>query len=157
MDTERRLALAARDLREQAAQTCRAKIHRASDAGIHNRGFWGAVGDVVGDVWDRAVQVAKVVVIVAGIVAAVVGGPLAWVALAAALILLADALQRYANGEATLWDVGFALLQCIPCTRGLTTVSGVRSASKRWRPACAAASWPVQPSPAARSPPELPG
>ena len=82
---------------------------------------------MVSDVWDRAVQVAKVVVIVAGIVAAVVGGPLAWVAFTAALILLADTLQRYANGEATLWDVGFALLQCIPCTTGLTTVSGLRS------------------------------
>ncbi|WP_131745049.1 hypothetical protein [Frankia sp. Cppng1_Ct_nod] len=55
----------------------------------------------------------------------VIGGPLAWVVLAAALVVLADTLVGYGNGRASFWDVGFALLGCIPGAKGLTTVGGL--------------------------------
>lgn len=125
VDAERKLALAAKGVREEAAAVCKGDIDRASDAGIHNRGFLGRAGDLLGDVWHGAVSLAKVVVVVAGVAAMVVGGPLAWVAFAAALVVFADTLSRYADGDASLFDVGLALLECIPGTKGFTTAAGL--------------------------------
>jgi hypothetical protein len=45
VDAERRLALAARGLREDAARTCTREINRASDAGIANDSWWTKAGD----------------------------------------------------------------------------------------------------------------
>ncbi|KAB8157053.1 hypothetical protein FH609_030060, partial [Streptomyces sp. 3MP-14] len=71
------------------------------------------------------VEVCKVIVAVLGIVVMIIGGPLAWVVLAAALVVLADTLIKYAKGEAGLLDVAFAALDCIPGMKGLTTLGGL--------------------------------
>jgi hypothetical protein len=44
------------------------------------------------------------------------------------LVLLADAIAGYLRGEASLWDVAFAALSCIPGTKGLTTLAALRTA-----------------------------
>jgi hypothetical protein len=77
------------------------------------------------DAWNVIVDIAKVVVLVLGIVVLIVGGPLAWVVLAAGIVLLIDALLEYSRGEGSPGDVGWALLGCIPGTRGLTTLGGL--------------------------------
>ncbi|WP_250279501.1 ParB/Srx family N-terminal domain-containing protein, partial [Frankia sp. Cppng1_Ct_nod] len=127
LDAARRLALAAGRMREDAAATCASTIRDASHAGIRNRHWWSWEGlkERAGTVWHVAVGVAKITVAVLGVVALVIGGPVAWVVLAAALVVLADTLLKYGRGETGLWDVGFALLDCIPGTRGLTTVGGL--------------------------------
>ncbi|WP_182662912.1 DUF6531 domain-containing protein, partial [Streptomyces calidiresistens] len=109
------LAGQAKELREEAAAKCKADLEEASEAGIPNRKWWQKAADWVVDNWDTIVAVAQVVVTVLSIVALVLGGPLVWgLILTASLIILADTLIDYANGEASLWDVGFALLDCIP-------------------------------------------
>ncbi|TDC21342.1 hypothetical protein E1265_18275 [Streptomyces sp. 8K308] len=121
----RQLALDAKELREEAAQVCADGIDAASDAGIQNRRWWEDAIHWVSENWDTIVEICKVVVAVLGIVVMIIGGPLAWVVLAAALVVLADTLYRYANGEASLWDVAFAALDCIPGMKGLTTLGGL--------------------------------
>ncbi|WP_258037363.1 DUF6531 domain-containing protein, partial [Streptomyces sp. SM14] len=69
---------------------------------------------------------------VLGVVVMIIGGPLAWVVLAAALIVLADTLIDYANGNASLWDVGFAMLDCIPGFKGLTSLAGLAGGVKKY-------------------------
>ncbi|SFC82475.1 RHS repeat-associated core domain-containing protein [Streptomyces aidingensis] len=109
------LAQQAREAREEAAERCKRDLEEASDAGMQNKKWWQKAVDWVVDNWDTIVQVAKIIAAVASIVALVLGGPLVWaVLLAASLVILADTLIKYANGEATLWDVGFAVLDCIP-------------------------------------------
>ncbi|WP_243745366.1 DUF6531 domain-containing protein, partial [Streptomyces hainanensis] len=66
-----------------------------------------------------------VVVAVLGVIALIIGGPLALIVLAAAVVVLADTLVKYANGEGSLLDVAFAALDCIPGMRGLTTLGGL--------------------------------
>ncbi len=119
------LAAQARETREDAARNCARKLEEASDAGIQNKKWWQKAVDWVVDNWDAVVAVAKVVVAVLGIVVMIIGGPLAWIVLAAALIVLADSIIKYANGEGTLWDVGFAALDCIPGFKGITTAAGL--------------------------------
>ncbi|WP_326597108.1 WXG100 family type VII secretion target [Streptomyces sp. NBC_01803] len=102
------LARQAQEMREDAARECARDIDAASDAGIHNRRWWEQAIDWVRDNWDTIVEVCKLVVAVLGVVVMIIGGPLAWVVLAAALIVLADTLVKYARGQATLLDVAFA-------------------------------------------------
>ncbi|MGK5534110.1 DUF6531 domain-containing protein [Streptomyces sp. URMC 129] len=121
----RELARQAQEMREEAARECARDIDAASDAGIQNRRWWERVIDWVRDNWDTIVGICKLVVAVLGVVVMIIGGPLAWVVLAAALIVLADTLVKYARGQATLWDVAFAALDCIPGMKGLTTLGGL--------------------------------
>ncbi|MDT0346684.1 WXG100 family type VII secretion target [Streptomyces litchfieldiae] len=121
----RELAGQARELREEAARECARDIEAASDAGIQNRSWWEEGVHWVSENWDTIVDVCKVIVAVLGIVVMIIGGPLAWIVLAAALVVLADTLMKYARGEATLWDVAFAALDCIPGFKGLTTAGGL--------------------------------
>ncbi|WP_233865074.1 DUF6531 domain-containing protein [Streptomyces sp. ST2-7A] len=121
------LAGQAKELREEAAAKCKADLEEASEAGIPNRKWWQKAADWVVDNWDTIVAVAKVVVAVVGIIAMIIGGPLALLVLAAALIVLADTLIDYAHGDATLWDVAFAALDCIPGFKGITTAAGLIS------------------------------
>ncbi|TDC15319.1 hypothetical protein E1265_26895 [Streptomyces sp. 8K308] len=121
----RQLAQDAKEMREEAAGACADGIDAASDAGIQNRRWWEDAIHWVSENWDTIVEICKVVVAVLGIVVMIIGGPLAWVVLAAALVVLADTLYRYANGEASLWDVAFAALDCIPGMKGLTTLGGL--------------------------------
>ncbi|MET9893908.1 DUF6531 domain-containing protein [Streptomyces sp. NPDC006465] len=75
--------------------------------------------------------VCKVVVAVVGIIAMIIGGPiLGAIVLIAALVVLADTLNKYAKGQASLWDVAFAALDCIPGMKGLTTLGGLAKGLK---------------------------
>ncbi|MFE0099528.1 RHS repeat-associated core domain-containing protein [Streptomyces sp. NPDC059009] len=131
LDAAKKMAEDARKMREDAAGTAKKKIDEASDAGIHNRKWWEEVGDWVSDNWDTIVAVCKVVVAVLGIVAMIIGGPiLGAIVLVAALVVLADTLNKYANGQASLWDVAFAALDCIPGMKGLTSLRGLAKGLK---------------------------
>ncbi|WP_168220688.1 DUF6531 domain-containing protein [Streptomyces sp. RFCAC02] len=125
LDAARQLAEEAREMREEAARNAARDIDEASDAGIQNRRWWEDAIHWVTENWDTIVDVCKAIVAVLGIVVMIIGGPLAWVVLAAALVVLADTLIKYANGEASLWDVAFAVLDCIPGMKGLTTLGGL--------------------------------
>ncbi len=127
LDAAHRLALAAKQMREDAAKICASAIRAGSHAGIRNRSwhFWDGLKERAGRFWHAAVQVAKITVAVLGVVALVIGGPAAWIVLAAALVVLADTLVRYGDGQASLGDVGLALLDCVPGTRGLITIGGL--------------------------------
>ncbi|MFF2851618.1 DUF6531 domain-containing protein [Streptomyces sp. NPDC058001] len=123
LDAAKKMAGDAREMREDAAREAKDKLDDASDAGIHNRKWWEEVGDWFTDNWDTIVAVCKVVVAVLGIVALIIGGPiLGAIVLIAALVVLADTLMKYANGQATLWDVAFAALDCIPGMKGFTSL-----------------------------------
>ncbi|WP_369261328.1 DUF6531 domain-containing protein [Streptomyces sp. R35] len=131
LDAAKKMAEDARKMREEAAGTAKTKIDEASDAGIHNRKWWEEVGDWFSDNWDTIVAVCKVVVAVVGIIAMIIGGPiLGAIVLVAALVVLADTLYKYSKGQASLWDVGFAALDCIPGMKGLTTLGGLAKGLK---------------------------
>ncbi|MEV0639186.1 RHS repeat-associated core domain-containing protein [Streptomyces sp. NPDC050619] len=131
LDAAKKMAADARTMREEAAREAKSKIDEASDAGIQNRSWWEEVGDWFEDNWDTIVTVCKVVVAVLGIVAMIIGGPiLGAIVLVAALVVLADTLYKYSKGQASLWDVGFAALDCIPGMKGLTTLGGLAKGLK---------------------------
>ncbi|WP_190232861.1 DUF6531 domain-containing protein [Streptomyces avicenniae] len=125
LDAARELARQAREMREDAAREAARDIDEASDAGIQNRKWWQKAVHWVTENWDTIVDVCKVIVAVLGVVVMIIGGPLALIVLAAALVVLADTLIDYAQGRATLWDVAFAALDCIPGMKGLTTLGGL--------------------------------
>ncbi|WP_239394490.1 putative T7SS-secreted protein [Frankia sp. CiP3] len=127
IETARRLALAAGQLRAHAAHTCARAIQAASHAGIRDRPWWSweKIKKAAGAAWHATVRAAKITVAVFGVIAMLIGGPAAWIVCAAALVILADALTAYANGEASGWEVGFALLGCVPGGRGFTTTAGL--------------------------------
>ncbi|MEU1099486.1 DUF6531 domain-containing protein [Streptomyces tibetensis] len=127
----KKMAEDARAMRDDAAREAKSKIDEASDAGIQNRSWWEDVGDWFVDNWDTIVAVCKVVVTVVGIVAMIIGGPiLGAIVLIAAAVVLADTLYKYSKGQASLWDVGFAALDCIPGMKGLTTLGGLAKGLK---------------------------
>ncbi|MGW0470268.1 RHS repeat-associated core domain-containing protein [Streptomyces coeruleorubidus] len=127
----KKMAEDARRMREEAAREAKSKIDEASDAGIQNRSWWEEVGDWFTDNWDSIVAVCKVVVAVVGIVAMIIGGPiLGAIVLIAAAVVLADTLYKYSKGQASLWDVGLAALDCIPGMKGLTTLGGLAKGLK---------------------------
>jgi RHS repeat-associated protein len=132
LEAAKGLAQQAKEAREEAAEACANDLDEASDAGMQNKKWWQKAVDWVVDNWDTIVAIAKIVVAVLGIVVMIIGGPLAWIVLAAALIVLADTLIDYANGNASLWDVAFAALDCIPGFKGLTTVAGLAGGIKKY-------------------------
>jgi RHS repeat-associated protein len=125
LDAAKELAAQAAGVRDRAASTAEHALHEASDAGIHNKHWWEKAVDWVADHWDDIVAACKVIVAVLGIVVMIIGGPLAWLVLAAAVIVLADTVMKYLQGKASLWDVLFAALDCIPMFKGLTTAGGL--------------------------------
>lgn len=127
----KKMAEDARKMRDEASREAKSKIDEASDAGIQNRSWWEEVGDWFTDNWDTIVAVCKVVVAVVGIVAMIIGGPiLGAIVLIAAAVVLADTLYKYSKGQASLWDVGLAALDCIPGMKGLTTLGGLAKGLK---------------------------
>ncbi|MFC4464983.1 RHS repeat-associated core domain-containing protein [Streptomyces xiangluensis] len=131
LDAAKKMAADARQMREDAAREAKNKLEEASDAGIQNRAWYEEVGDWVSDNWDTIVTVCKVVVAVVGIIAMIIGGPiLGAIVLIAALVVLADTLNKYRKGQASLWDVAFAALDCIPGMKGLTTLGGLAKGLK---------------------------
>jgi RHS repeat-associated protein len=125
VDAAKELAAQAAGIRDQAASKAEHALHEASDAGIHNKHWWEKAVDWVAGHWDDIVAACKVIVAVLGIVVMIIGGPLAWLVLAAAVIVLADTVMKYLQGKASLWDVLFAALDCIPMFKGLTTAGGL--------------------------------
>nr|WP_221353041.1 DUF6531 domain-containing protein [Streptomyces sp. REN17] len=126
LDAAKKMAADARAMREEAAGEAKRKLDEASDAGIRNRKWYEEVGDWFVDNWDTIVAVCKVVVAVLGIIALIIGGPiLGAIVLIAALVVLADTLNKYMKGQASLWEVAFAALDCIPGMKGLTSLGGL--------------------------------
>ncbi|MEV5154594.1 RHS repeat-associated core domain-containing protein [Streptomyces werraensis] len=131
LDAAKKMAADARKMREEAARDAKSKIDEASDAGIQNRSWWEEIGDWFTDNWDSIVAACKIVVAVVGIVAMIIGGPiLGAIVLIAALVVLADTLYKYSKGQASIWDVGLAALDCIPGMKGLTTLGGLAKGMK---------------------------
>ncbi|MEU5308144.1 RHS repeat-associated core domain-containing protein [Streptomyces sp. NPDC021562] len=123
LDAAKKMAEDARKMRDDAAGEAKRKIDAASDAGIPNRHWWQDVGHWFEDNWDTIVTVCKVVVAVVGIIALIIGGPiLGAIVLVAALVVLADTLYKYSKGQASLWDVAFAAMDCIPGGKGITSL-----------------------------------
>ncbi|KPI16582.1 hypothetical protein OK074_8391 [Actinobacteria bacterium OK074] len=125
LDAAKRLAAQAKGLREDAARRTVAKLHEASDAGIHNHHWWEDAVDWVADHWDDIVTVCKWIVTIVGVIVMIVGGPLAWLVFAAALVVLADTIRKMANGQAGWGDLLFAVLDCIPATKGFTSLAKI--------------------------------
>ncbi|ATL29712.1 putative T7SS-secreted protein [Streptomyces formicae] len=130
LDAAKKLAAQAKGLREDAAGRTVKKLHEASDAGIPNRHWWEEIGDWVSDHWDEIVTICKWVVTVVGIIVMIVGGPLGWLVFAAALVVLGDTLRRVLNGEAGWGDLVWAALDCIPATKGFTSMAKL---GKLWK------------------------
>ncbi|WP_127479578.1 hypothetical protein [Nocardioides pantholopis] len=130
LDAAKALAADAGEARRSDGREAASRVRSAADAGLAPRSRWERFKDGLADAWSVLVTIAKVVVAVLGVIVLFIGGPLAWVVLAAALIVLADTLMKYANGEGSLWDVAFAALDCIPGFKGLTTLAALSTAFK---------------------------
>ena len=130
LDAARKLAADAGDLREDDGKETADKIREASDAGIEERSWWEKAKDWVEEAWDILIEICKIVVLVLGIVALIIGGPLAWVVFAAAVLVLADTIMKYLNGECGLMDVLLAAVDCIPGTKGLTSLAKLGKLAK---------------------------
>ncbi|MEV0603004.1 DUF6531 domain-containing protein [Streptomyces sp. NPDC050315] len=131
LDAAKVMAEEARGLREEAARVCQDKLDEASDAGIQNRHWWEEATHFVTENWDAIVSACKIVVTVVGIAAMIIGGPiLAAIVVVAALVVLADTLNKYSKGQASLFDVGMAALDCIPGAKGITTLAGAAKGLK---------------------------
>ncbi|MEV7029394.1 DUF6531 domain-containing protein [Streptomyces sp. NPDC093272] len=134
LDAAKKMAEDARRMRDDAAGEAKRKIDEASDAGIPNRHWWQDVGHWFEDNWDTIVTVCKVVVAVVGIIAMIIGGPiLGAIVLVAALVVLADTLYKYSKGQASLWDVAFAALDCIPGGKGISSLGKLAKGLKGLR------------------------
>ena len=127
LDAAKRMAADAAAARDGDGHTTATRLHSAADAGIPPDSFWHKLGDALGKAWHVLVEIAKVVVVIAAVIAIVVGGPIAWVVFAAAVIILADTVAQYAQGKASLLDVGMAALGCIPGEGMLEDLSVVSS------------------------------
>ncbi|MEU1051242.1 putative T7SS-secreted protein [Streptomyces sp. NPDC005876] len=130
LDAAKKLAAQARGLREEAARRTVTKLREASDAGIPNRHWWEEIGDWVSDHWDEIVTVCKWVVAIVGIIVMIVGGPLGWLVFAAALIVMADTIRKVIKGQAGWGDLVWAALDCIPATKGFTSLAKL---GKLWK------------------------
>ncbi|MYS22340.1 hypothetical protein GA0115240_140617 [Streptomyces sp. DvalAA-14] len=128
LEAAKKLAHQAAGLRESAASAAGKALHDAADSGIPPDSFWHKLGDLAAKVWHGIVVVAKIVVVVGGIIALIIGGPIAWIVFAAALLVLADTIYQYTQGRASLWDVALAAISCIPMTKGLTTLAELKTA-----------------------------
>ncbi|RPE41670.1 hypothetical protein EDD90_4761 [Streptomyces sp. Ag109_O5-1] len=109
---------------DKAATKLVQDIHSASDAGIHNKKWYEKLGDWVADHWDGFVTACKIIVAVAGIVALFVAAPwLVAIIMAAALVVLADTIAKFAQGKAGWGDLVFAILDCIPVVGRLSMLA----------------------------------
>ncbi|MDX3407112.1 putative T7SS-secreted protein [Streptomyces anthocyanicus] len=130
LDAAKKLAGQAKGLREEAARRTVTKLREASDAGIPNRHWWEEIGDWVSDHWDEIVTICKWVVTIVGIIVMIVGGPLGWLVFAAALVVMADTIRKVIKGEAGWGDLLWAALDCIPATKGFTSLAKL---GKLWK------------------------
>lgn len=133
LEAAKRLARDAQELRERAATQAARRLRDASDDGMQPESAWERFKGAAGKLWDATIRIAKVAVLVLGVVALVIGGPLAWVVVGLAVLLVADALMKVASGEGTWMDVLWAGLSLIPGTRGITTLSRLATGVKGLR------------------------
>ncbi|HET9655786.1 MAG TPA: RHS repeat-associated core domain-containing protein, partial [Kineosporiaceae bacterium] len=142
----RRLVEEAAQLRGQAETRAVTEIDQAlAGSGIANKAWYEKAWDTVSAPfrsWDAFVGFCEKVALVAGVVALFVSGPLGWALMAAAVVaggvILADKLNRYARGQASLLDVGIAVLGVIPGGRGVFSVSKLAGAARGLVPALVA-------------------
>gem|GEM_PF-4258860 len=127
IDAAKRLVADAKGDWQDAEQRTATKIGEAADAGLGKQSTWDKIFG--SERWETIVSIAKVVVAVGGIIVMIVGGPLAWIVLGAALLVLADTLYKMSKGTADGWDLAFALLDCIPGMKGITTAGRLLSAA----------------------------
>jgi hypothetical protein len=123
LDLAKQLAAQAKQLRDNAATACRREIEDASDVGIQPRSFWQKLGDALKELWNVICETAKSVALVAGILGTILGGPPAWIALAAGAILLIAAIVDLSRGDGSVLDLVSAVLGIIPGVKGLTSLS----------------------------------
>lgn len=129
-EAAKRMAQQARELRQAAGRATGRRLRDAAEAGIPPNSLWQDIKTAAGQVWKATVKVATVVAIVVAVVALFVGGPLVWgILLAASLVLLADSLIRYNNGEGSVWEIGLSLLGVVPGGRLLTAMGKVAGLS----------------------------
>ncbi len=118
----RRWALDAGELRAGAGRTAARALDDAADA-APGRSLWEGLRHAAGAVWSVVVTVATVVAVVVAVVALFVAGPLVIGVLAVAgVVLLVDALRRYARGEAPWWEVLLATAAIVPGGRLLSAL-----------------------------------
>ncbi|WP_245235142.1 hypothetical protein [Streptomyces violaceorubidus] len=67
---------------------------------------------------------------IVGIIVMIVGGPLGWLVFAAALVVMADTIRKVIKGEAGWGDLLWAALDCIPATKGFTSLAKL---GKLWK------------------------
>jgi uncharacterized protein YukE len=127
IDAAKRLVADAKGDWQDAEQRTATKIGEAADAGLGKQSTWDKIFG--SEAWETIVSIAKVVVAVGGIIVMIIGGPLAWIVLGAALLVLADTLYKMSKGTADGWDLAFALLDCIPGMKGITTAGRLLSAA----------------------------
>ncbi|GAB7053057.1 toxin glutamine deamidase domain-containing protein [Catenuloplanes indicus] len=123
LDLAKQLAMQAKQMRDSASNTCVRQIEDASDAGIQPRNFWQKLGDAFKEIWNIICEVAQWVALVAGIIGMIIGGPLAWIALAAGAILLIKAIVDFSQGKGSVMDLVLGILGVIPGVKGLTSLS----------------------------------
>jgi RHS repeat-associated protein len=130
-DRARALAVQAGQLHDDAAHTCAGAIKRSlSNAGIKNKPWyekaWNAVTKPFRS-WDAFVSLAQNVAMVAGVAALFISGPIGLaimgIALVASAAVFANALDKYANGQASLGEVALDGLGLIPGGHGIVSVA----------------------------------
>ncbi|GLY08165.1 RHS repeat-associated core domain-containing protein [Actinoplanes sp. NBRC 101535] len=121
MSGAKTLAEQARQMRATASKECVRQIREASDAGIQPRSFWTKLKDGLGKVWSVIADAASWIGMIAGGIAFIFGGPLAWVAFGAALIGVLDSIGKLAKGKGNWFTLVKNLVGLIPGTKGLTT------------------------------------
>ncbi|MGH3548341.1 MAG: DUF6531 domain-containing protein [Pseudonocardiaceae bacterium] len=127
----RRLANDAAKLRGDAESTCVKGINDAlNDSGIKNKSWWQKAWDTISAPfrsWDAFINLCKNVAMVAGIAAMFISGPIGWALMAAALVagaaIMADTINKFAQGKAGLGDLAFAALGLIPGGRGVVSLA----------------------------------
>ena len=130
LDAAKDLAEQARALRTSAAKTCANQIDEGSDAGIQPRSFWQKLVEALKALWDIICEIAKWVALIAGVIAMIIGGPLAWIALAAGAILLIKAIVDFSQGKGNIVDLLIGIVGIIPGVKGLTSLAKLKDAFK---------------------------
>jgi RHS repeat-associated protein len=138
-DRARALAVQAGQLHDDAAHTCAGAIRRSlSSAGIKNKPWWEKAWNAVTKPfrsWDAFVSLAQDVAMVAGVAALFISGPIGLaimgIAVVASAAVFANALDRYANGQASLAEVALDGLGMIPGGHGIVSVADLGRVAAR--------------------------
>ncbi len=126
-DAARSLADQAAALRGDAEARCVDGVNAALDgSGIKDKTWWERAWDRATapfSSWDAFVSLCRTVAIIAGTVALFISGPiglaLVAIALIASAVVVQDTVTKFAQGRATLLDVGLDTLGLIPGEEGV--------------------------------------